>query len=152
THDVSIGHDGDADNGFSAQSVQISLAPASVFSGRPEITEIALGHPVLHLPLLRERVNLASLRAPSGRAAGEPAPARTRVVVNRLTVADGTIVFASRKDGVESRIEHIDLTVALAGGEGAIDAKARWDDRPVHLAVKGSGLADGLAGDSVPLE
>jgi AsmA protein len=136
-HDVSVGRDGDADNGFSAQSVQVSLAPASVFSGRSEVTEIAVGHPVLRLPLLRERVSLPGARPP-GRSNGEPAAAAVaaRVVIDRVTIADGTIVFASRSDGVESRMEHIDLTAALAGREDAIDAKAHWDDHPVHLALK----------------
>ena len=68
SRDVSIDRDGEPDSGFSAQSIQVSLTPASVFSGRPEVTEIVVGRPVLRLPLQRERIDLASLR-PSGQPA-----------------------------------------------------------------------------------
>jgi uncharacterized protein involved in outer membrane biogenesis len=36
SRDVSIDRDGEPDSGFSAQSIQVSLTPASVFSGRPD--------------------------------------------------------------------------------------------------------------------
>ena len=58
----------------------------------------------------------------------------------------------AEKRAIRSRIEHIDLTAALTGREDAIDAKAQWDDRPVHFALKGNGLFGGFGGDSVPVE
>src|SRR5262245_5945878 len=151
SRDVSIDRDGEPDSGFSAQSIRVSLALASVFSGRPEVTEIAVGRPVLRLPLQRERIDLASLR-PSAQSSGEPTARPVRVVIKRVTVADGAVIFASRKESYQSRIEHIDLTAALGGREDAIDAKAQWDDRPVHVALKGNGLFGGFGGDSVPVE
>src|SRR5882724_13661420 len=47
--------DRDASNRLTVGSIQADTTLASVWSGRPEITELAIIRPVLSVPLLRER-------------------------------------------------------------------------------------------------
>src|SRR5262245_848067 len=150
-HDVSVGRDGDAADRFAAQSVEVSLSLASLLARNPEITEIAVTRPIVRVPLLRERLP-APPRA-DATVRDSPEHSAARLTVQRLTVVAGVIVLAGQKDGrEESRIDQIDLTASLAGSEDSIDARARWDETAVHLVVKGARLADGVTGESVPID
>ncbi len=137
---------------FTAQSLRISLVPASLLSGHPQISGIAIAHPVLRVPLLRERASMPVAATPAGRVGGRDAAAAIRIKVDRVIVTDGTIEFASQTDSIKSRIEHIEFVGQFAGSEAVFDAHARWDDRPVRLSLKATPLADGLVGQSVPVE
>jgi AsmA protein len=148
--DVNVSREGDPARRFSAQNVQISVAPASIFSGRPKITDIALGHPVLHAPLLRERLP-PSARA-DGLSRGGAATPAPPVTVDRISVTDGAIAFVSERGNEESHIDHLDLTAVLAGSENSIDIRARWDDRPVHLVIRGPRLLEGFTGANGAIE
>ena len=151
--DVRVSRPGDTGSidRFTAQSLRLSLKSVSVFSGRPHITEIALVHPVLRQELQRERA-----ARPAGRpAAGSGASAaRTAAlpIIDRIVVTDGTVVLTNPSNGVESRIERIELAASIAGQEDQLDARARWDDHPVRLSLHAFALADGLAGQSVPID
>src|SRR5215475_5497317 len=43
-------------NRLTVDSVQADMSLSSAWSGRPEISELVISHPVLHQPLLRERL------------------------------------------------------------------------------------------------
>jgi AsmA protein len=148
--DVYVSREGDPARRFSAQNVQISLAPASIFSGRPKITDIAIGHPILHAPLLRER--LPPSARPDGLSHGGAVTSAPPVTVDRVSVTDGAIAFVSERGSEESHIDHLDLTAVLAGSEDSIDIRARWDNRPIHLAIKGPRLLEGFTGASGSIE
>ncbi len=137
---------------FTAQSLQISLVPASLLSGHPQISGIAIAHPVLRVPLLRERASMPVAATPVGRVGGRDAAAAIGIKVDRVIVTDGTIEFASQTDSIKSRVEHIEFVAQFAGSEAVFDAHARWDDRPVRLSLKATPLADGLVGQSIPIE
>ena len=65
-----------AATGFAAESVRVSASLASLLSGRPGITEVAIVKPVLRAPLLRRRESPAggvSAPARDERAAATPA-------------------------------------------------------------------------------
>ena len=47
--------DRDGTNRLTAGSIQADVTLASVWSGRPHVTELVIIRPVLNLPLLRER-------------------------------------------------------------------------------------------------
>src|SRR5262249_42528451 len=152
-HDVRVSRAGDAASmdPFTAQILALSMEPLSVFSSRPHVTLIALDYPVLRQDLLRERTPRAAGRPAAG-AAASATPAAVRPIIDRVVVTSGAIVLASQANAVESRIDAIELSASVAGPEDRLDARALWDDHPVHLSLKASALADGFAGQSVPVE
>ena len=47
--------DRDGSNRLTVGSVQADMTLASLWSGHPQVTELVIAHPVMHVPLLRER-------------------------------------------------------------------------------------------------
>jgi AsmA protein len=136
---------------FTAQSFALSVEPLSAFSSRPHVTEISLKHPVLRQDLLRERT-LRAVGRPAAGSADSAAPVAVRPTIDRIVVTDGAIMLASQPNAVESRIDGIELVASIAGSEDRLEARALWDDHSVRLSLTASGLADGFAGQSVPVE
>ena len=101
--------DRDAGNRLTVGSIEADMTLRSVWSGRPEITRLAIIRPVLNVPLLRER-NTAPKPA-SSRPAASPHEANAPAI-ERITVNDGTIVFSHLRDRVERRIEGINADEA----------------------------------------
>jgi AsmA protein len=97
--------------------LQADITLASLWSGHPQVTELAIAHPVLHVPLLRERSGSlnppAKAAAPAGEADGD-APA-----IDLITVTDGAIEFSNLRDRVANRIEGINVE-AMIGGDRKI--------------------------------
>ena len=62
--------DRDNSNRLTVGRIQADVTLKSVWSGRPQITELAIDHPVLYVPLLRERVR-AAVRPRSNASAAE---------------------------------------------------------------------------------
>jgi AsmA protein len=135
---------------FTTQSFALSVEPLSAFSSRPYVTEIALKHPVLRQDLLRERT-LRAVGRPAAGSADSAAPVAVRPTIDRIVVTDGAIMLASQPNAVESRIDGIELVASIAGSKDRLEARALWDDHPVRLSLTASGLADGFAGQSVPV-
>ena len=73
-------------------------------------------------------------------------------IIDRIVVTDGTVVLTNPSNGVESRIERIELAASIAGQEDQLNARALWDDHPVRLSLHAFALANGLAGQSVPID
>jgi AsmA protein len=113
---ISLHFGNDSTTGFAAESVRVSVSLASLFSGRPGITEVAIVKPVVRAPLLRQRGSRARDAFATPRAAW--ANAMSLFTVDRLIVEDGTVVMSNALDGVETRIDRIALTASLAADEG----------------------------------
>ena len=64
-NDVTLQDPNDRDRRLTAGSVQADVTLSSLWSGKPQVTELAMQHPVLSVPLLRERV-AAPNPAPKG--------------------------------------------------------------------------------------
>ena len=130
--------------------MQVSVEPRSLFSGAPRIAEIAIEHPLLRTALLRERVRPSASTTGSshGGAAGPAVP----FAVDRISATNGEIAFVTEQGSEQSHIDQLDLTAVFPGREDSIEVRARWDGQPVHLAVKGSRLVEGLGGKNVPIE
>jgi AsmA protein len=140
----------DTATGFAAESVRVSLSLASLFSGRPGITEVAIVKPVLRAPLLRQRESRAGGAAvppQDGRAAVPPA-----FTVDRLIVEDGTVVMSNARDRVEMRIDRIALTASLSADEGRLEARAYAGDQPVRLQATAKSPLAGFEGSNVPVD
>jgi AsmA protein len=100
--------DRDINNRLTASSIQADVTLASVWSGRPEITELVIVRPVLNVPLQRER--LKDAKPPSKPAASGTAEALS---IEHISVTGGTIVFSNLRDRIENRIETINADISV---------------------------------------
>jgi len=139
-----------AATGFAAESVRVSASLASLLSGRPGITEVAIVKPVLRAPLLRRRESPAG--GVSAPARDERAAATPAVTVDRLIVEDGTIVMSNARDRVEMRIDRIGLTASLTAEEGRLEVHAYAGDQPVTLKASAKSPVAGFEGSNVPVD
>jgi AsmA protein len=137
---------------FAAERARISLSFASLLSGRPAITELAIVRPAVRVALVRQPSGGAgSAAAAAPRAAAAPAtiPAFT---VERLTVEDGSVVMSNAKDRLEMRIDRIGVTGSLAADDGRLDIRAYVGDQRVRLRAASKMPLAGFDGMSVPVE
>jgi AsmA protein len=138
--------------------IQANIALASLWSGHPEITNLVVTHPVIIVPLVRERSAPPASDAKEGASGGKDAGALS---VDRVTVDDGSIVFFNEHDHVDDRIDGLsadaalgaDRNVAITGGAHAGDYALKFDikatmpkapngrqDIPVDLTFEAPGL------------
>jgi AsmA protein len=151
-NDVTLEGPKDRDAGIrlTVGSIQADMTVRSVWSGRPEITEIVIVRPVLNVPLLRERTAApkpaSSSPAAASREANSNAPA-----IERITVTDGTIAFSNLRDRVDIRIEGINAN-AVAGADRKIrvTGNARASGHPLKYEIKAP--APPLERQNVPVE
>src|ERR1700722_5644546 len=94
--DVTLERPSDRDTGnrLTVGSVQADMPPASLWSGRPEITELTIVRPVLSVPLLRER-STAPAPASSRSAAASRETNSSAPSIERIKVTDASIVFSN---------------------------------------------------------
>jgi AsmA protein len=137
---------------ITAESVRVSLSLASLFSGRPEITEVAIVKPALRAPLLRQPVSRRGSVPARPENGGAPAGATPAFTLDRLTVEDGSVVMSNARDRLEMRIDRIDLTGSLTADDGRLDVRAYVDGQPIRLQAKAKTPLAGLDGLSVPVE
>ena len=100
--------DRDINNRFTAGSIQADVTLASLWAGRPQVTELIVIRPVLNLPLQRERVKEANTVSK---------PAATKAAdsfsIEHISVTGGTIVFSNLRDRVENKIETINAEMTI---------------------------------------
>jgi AsmA protein len=131
-------------------SVQADVTLGSVWSGRPQLTELVVTRPVLYRPLLRER---------TGTAAPAPRPATAREgdasapAIERVTVADGAIVFSNLRDRVENRIDGINAQLQIGGDRTIkVSGTARADERPLKFDIRATAPQPPLERQNIPVE
>jgi AsmA protein len=142
--------DRDTSSRLTIGSVEADVTLASIWSGQPHITDLVITKPVLSVPLLRERSGqmIASPKPASPAAKDANAPA-----IDRVTVADGTVVFANLRDRVENRIEGINAEATIGGDRKVqIKGSARAGERPLKFAVKAAPPAPPLERQNIPTE
>ena len=144
--------DRDTSNRLTVGSIQADITLGSVWSGRPEITELTIIRPVLNVPLLRERIAApkaaSSSPAASSHEAGSDAPA-----IERITVTDGTVMFSNLRDRVENRIERIGAN-AVVGADRKIrvTGSAQASGHPLKFDLKAAAPPPPLERQNVPVE
>jgi AsmA protein len=142
----------DTGNRLTVGSIQADMTLASLWSGHPEITELAIVRPVLNVPLLRERraapAAVASKPATASGEAGSNAP-----VIERINVSDAAIVFSNLRDRVEDRIDGLNAD-AIVGTDRKIriTGSARASEHPLKFDIKATAPAPPLERQNVPVE
>ena len=142
--------DRDGSNTITVGRLQADMTLSSAWSGQPEISELVVTAPVLHVPLLRERRREAPATAAK---AAESTGDAAAVIIKRVTVTDGTIVFANPRDRVENRIGSINVDAVINADRSIkLDATARAGERPLKFVVKATPPPPPLERQSIPVD
>jgi AsmA protein len=142
----------DTSNRLTVGRVQADMTLASLWSGHPEITELAIVRPVLNVPLLRERrtapAPVSSKPATAPHEAGSNAPA-----IERIKVSDATIVFSNLRDRVENHIDGLNADAVVgADRKIRITGSARASEHPLKFDIKATAPTPPLERQNVPVE
>ncbi|MET4176230.1 AsmA protein [Bradyrhizobium sp. LA6.1] len=132
---------------LTVDSVQADMSLSSVWSGHPKISELIVTHPVLHQPLLRERL-------PNAGTASKPLALDTvGATIDRVKVIDGEVAFARVRDRVEGRISAINAD-AVVGRDRKVDiaGTARVGDHPTKFDIKASTPAPPADRPTIPVD
>jgi AsmA protein len=129
--------------------LQADMTLSSAWSGHPRITQLTVTDPVVHLPLLRERTR--AIAAPAKPAA--PANGKNAVTIDRVSIVNGTMVFANKRDRVENRIDRIEADAVFGAGRKInIHGSARAGEHPLKFAIAATAPASPIAQQSVPVD
>jgi AsmA protein len=145
--------DRDSSDQLTVGSIEANIKLASLWSGAPEVTELVIDHPVLTVPLLRERT-VPRNPPPRGVTTATEAEANDKTVrIGRVTVTDGAIVFSSLRDRVTNRIDGINAKATI-GDDRNIRAtgNARAGDHPIKFVIKAVPPAPPLERQNVPVD
>lgn len=136
-----------SDNRITASSIQADMTLASVWAGKPEISELVVVRPVVNVPLQRERVRETA-------APAKPAAAGANAVsIEHVSVTGGTVVFSNLRDRVENRIETINADITVdADRKIRITGNARTTDTPLKFDIKAAPPAPPLERQNIPAE
>jgi AsmA protein len=143
--------DRDGSNRLTAGSVQADMTLASVWSGHPQVTELVIVRPVLHVPLLRERLsppNPSAKPAPSSDEGDANAPA-----IERVTVTDGAIEFFNLHDHVQDRIDGINASAVIGGDRKiTIAGRAKAGEHPLKFDINATVPGHLTERQNIPVE
>src|SRR3984893_10779317 len=143
--------DRDSSNRVTVGSVQADMTLKSVWSGKPEITELKIVHPVLYRPLLRERDRLSDVASKPTKLS--EASEATSVAINRVTVTDGQVVLSNLRDRVERHIDGINADVRIGDDRHVkITGSARAGEHPLKFDIKATAPAPPLERQNIPVE
>ena len=143
--------DRDGSNRLTAGSIQADITLASVWSGRPQITELVIVRPVLYVPLLRERTGPAN--PPTRPATSSGAAEANTPTIERVTVTDGTVAFSNLRDRVDNRIDGINADAVIGGDRNIkVTGSARGGERPLKFEIKATAPAPPIERQNIPVE
>lgn len=136
----------DINNRLTAGSIQADVTLASLWAGKPRVTELVIVRPVLNLPLQRER---------SRDAAPAKAAARSNdaFAIEHVSVTGGTIVLSNLRDRVENRIETVNADITIdADRKITLSGNARSGGYPIKFDIKANPPAPPLERQNIPAE
>ncbi|MGY3441874.1 MULTISPECIES: AsmA family protein [unclassified Bradyrhizobium] len=137
----------ESNNRFAATRVDAEMTLSSLWSGRPEITDLAIEKPVVNLPLQRERTR--DHHPPAKSSASD----NGGITIRHVGVTGGTVVFSSVRDRVESRIEALNADATIGDDRRiVVTANARASDRPLKFELRATAPQGSLDHQSVPTE
>ncbi|MES5487240.1 AsmA family protein [Bradyrhizobium sp. INPA03-11B] len=137
----------EADNRFAASRVAAEMTLASLWSGQPEITDLAIEKPVVNLPLQRERTRDHN---PPAKSSGSD---NGGITIRHVGITGGTVVFSNVRDRVENRIEALRLDATVGDDRKIIvTGDARTGDRPLKFDIRATAPQAQLEHQSVPAE
>src|SRR6185295_17028896 len=140
--------DRDINRHFAAASIEADVTLASLWAGKPHITELAIIRPVANLPLRRERDREPN--APSKPAAGKSSETFT---IEHISVSGGTVILSNVRDRVENRIETVNADIAIASDRRVVlIGSARRNGYPLKFDIKAALPAGAIERQSIPAE
>ncbi|QQO34691.1 AsmA family protein [Bradyrhizobium diazoefficiens] len=128
-------------------SVQADMSLASVWSGRPDISEIVVTHPVMYQPLLRER-------RPNADASPKPlALDMDGASIDRVKITNGEIAFSRLRDRIDGRISAINAE-AIMGRDRKVNiaGTARVGEHPTKFDIKATTPAPPIERQAMPVD
>ena len=139
--------DRDGSSRITISNLEADMTLSSAWSGHPHITELVITKPVVHVPLLRERLRPTAQPAKPGGLEGDSA------TIERIVISNGEIVFSNPRDQVENRIDGI-------AGLATIDADrnvkfagiARTGDNPLKFDIKAAAPSGPVEHQNIPVE
>jgi len=140
--------DRDINHRLTASRIQADVTLASLWAGKPQVTELVVIRPVLNLPLQRERVKDAS-------SASKPAAAKATEAfsIEHISVTGGTIVFSNLRDRVENRIETVNADISVGDDRKiTLTGNARSGGHPLKFSVKAAPPAAPMERQNIPAE
>jgi AsmA protein len=149
-NDITLQHpkDRDINRHFAAASIEADVTLASLWAGKPRITELAIIRPVANLPLRRERDRDAN--PPSRPAAGTSSEAFS---IEHISVSGGTIVLSNLRDRVENRIETVNADISIdSDRKVALTGSARRNGYPLKFEIKAAPPAPPIERQNIPAE
>jgi AsmA protein len=151
-HDVTLQDPGDRDGSrrITVGSLQADMTLASVWSGHPEVTDLVMTGPVLHVPLLRERASPPATRqaAPPDQEADATSP-----TIDRITLRDGAVEFSNLRDRVTDRIDGIDAGMTIgADRKVKVTGAAKAGEHPLTFELNATAPARPGERQTIPVE
>jgi AsmA protein len=138
-----------------ADGARVQLSLWSLVARRPQLAELAISHPTLQVPLLRQRTASASdpTPGPALPSTFNRAASPKVVIVDRLLVEDGAVEFVSQAGQVESRIDAIAVSGSLSADRLlAAKVSGRWGEQALRADIKTKLPAEGGEGRGAPLD
>jgi AsmA protein len=144
--------DRDTSNRLTVGSIQADMTLASAWSGHPQITELVIAHPVMYVPLLRERNPASSIPSPRP-AASTGAKDANAFAVERVKITDGALVLSNLRDRVENRIDGITADARIGGDRKiTITGSARAGEHPLKFEIKATAPNFPVERQNIPVE
>jgi AsmA protein len=143
--------DRDGANRLTVGSVQADVTLASVWSGRPQVTDLVIARPVLHVPLLRERTG--PLNPPSRPAAPAGEADANAPTIDRVTVTDGAVEFSNVRDRVSNRIDGVNAKAVMSDDRKVkITGSAKTGEQPLTFDISATAPAHPGERQNIPVE
>jgi AsmA protein len=131
-------------------SVQADVTLSSVWSGHPQITQLAIVRPTLYIPLRRERT---SEPVPSVRPAASGEADADSFAIDRVTITEGTIVSFHLRDRVEHRLEGITADARIGDDRRIkVTGSAHAGEHPLKFEIKATAPTPPAQRQSIPVE
>jgi len=148
--DVTLQHpkDRDINRHFAAASIEADVTLASLWAGKPHITELAIIRPVANLPLRRERDRDTA-------PAAKPAPAKSSeaLTIDHISVNGGTVILSNVRDRVENRIETVNVDIAIDSSRNVVlKGSARRSGYPLKFDIKATLPAGPVERQNIPAD
>jgi AsmA protein len=141
----------DSDGRLTIGSVQADIPLRSVWSGRPQVSELVVTKPVLYVPLRRER---------DPRIDNSPRPATTSgdtaandFSIDHVKITDGAVAFTNLRDRVDNRIDGINADAVIgADRQVTVGGNARSGEQPLKFDIKAVLPAGSMQRQNIPVE
>jgi AsmA protein len=141
-------NDKDVSERFRAESIRAELSLRGLLTGNPHVREINVVRPIVNLPMARERSRQLTA-GPRSTASLDSVP----IAIDRVVVSDATVVFKDPRNGVENRLEGVNVkATAAADRKLDVTAEARAGDQTFRMEAKTTVPTGPVDGMTMPID